>query len=63
MDKLRLSPDLFEEGFAGGCAERGIAGGGTATSTGDTSVQLEDLLVNPSVMRHNTNSGRNSKDK
>ena len=41
--------DLFQKVFAGGCAEGGIAGGGLATSTGDTSVELEDLLVNPTV--------------
>ena len=43
--------DLFQKGFAGGCAEVGIAGGGLATSTGDKSVELEDLLVNPTVNR------------
>ena len=41
-------PDLFEVGFAGGCAERGSAGGGISTSAGDTSVELENLTVNPS---------------
>ena len=42
-------PDLFEVGFAGGCAEGGIAEGGTATSAVQTSVELEGPLVNPSV--------------
>ena len=32
--------DLFEVGFAEGCAEGGIAGGGMATSAGNTSVEL-----------------------
>ena len=49
MNKLCLPPDLFEVGFAGGCAERGIAGGGITTSSGETSVELEDPLVHPSV--------------
>ena len=49
MNKLCLSPDLFEEGFAGGCAERGIAGGGMATSAGDTPVELVDLHANVSM--------------
>ena len=42
-------PDLFVLGFAGGCAERIIAGGGMATSAGGTSVELEDTLVDPPV--------------
>ena len=29
--------------------QRGSAGGGMAKSAGDMSVELEDLLVNPSV--------------
>ena len=49
MNNLRFPPALFEEDFAGGCAERRIAGDGIATSAGDTSVGLEDLLANPSV--------------
>ena len=36
-------------GVAGGCAQGGIAGGGMATSAGETSVELEGPLVNPSV--------------
>ena len=35
-------PALFELGFAGGSAEGRSAGGGIATSAGDTSVPLED---------------------
>ena len=49
MNTLCFPPDLFEVGFAGGCAEGGISGGGMATSAGDTSVELDDTLVNPSV--------------
>ena len=49
MNKLRFPPDLFEIGFAGENAERETAGGGTATSAGDTSVELEDPPVNPYV--------------
>ena len=44
-------PALFEEGFAGGCAEAGIAGRGMATSAGDTSVKPEDpLSILPSIL-------------
>ena len=42
-------PNVFEVRFVGGCAEGGIAGSGMATSAGDTSVELEDPLVNHSV--------------
>ena len=49
MDSLWFRPDSFEGSFAGGCAERGIARGGAATSVGNTSVLLEDPLVNPFV--------------
>ena len=42
-------PALFKVGFAGGCAEGGSAGGGMATSAGDTFVELEEFFVNPSV--------------
>ena len=49
VNKLCFPLDLFEVGFAEGCADGGIAGGGMATSAGDTSVELEDRLVNPSV--------------
>ena len=45
---ILLSSDLFQEGFAGGCAKGGIAQRGMATTV-DTSVELEDPLVNPSV--------------
>ena len=51
VNKLRFPLDLFEAGFAGGCADGGIAGGGMATSAGDTSVELEGRLVNPSRER------------
>ena len=44
VNKLCLPPTLLEVSFAGGCAERGIAGGGTATSLGDTSIEHEDSL-------------------
>ena len=44
MNKLCVPPALIEIGFAGGCAERGIAGGGMATAAEDTSVELEDPL-------------------
>ena len=44
-----LPPSSFKVGFAEECAEGGGAGGGIATSAGETSVELEDLLVNPSV--------------
>ena len=37
---------LFPVGFAGGCAENGIARSGCmATAVGNTSVRLEDLPV------------------
>ena len=49
MNKLWFPPDLFEIGFAGECAEGEIAGGGMATSAGDTSVELEDPPANPYV--------------
>ena len=49
VNKLCFLPALFELGFAGGCAEGGTAGGGISTSAGDTSVELDDPLVNPSV--------------
>ena len=39
LNKLRFPRDLFEMCFAGGCAE----------TAGDTSVKLEDPLVNPST--------------
>ena len=45
MNKWCCPPDLF----AGRCVEGGIAGGGVSTSAGDASVELEDLLVKPSV--------------
>ena len=48
MNKLCLPPALLEKRFAGGCEEGGIAGGGMATSAGDASVELDDILVNPS---------------
>ena len=47
MNKLCFSPDVFEQSL--GCAERRIDGSDVATSTWDTSVELEDPLVNPSV--------------
>ena len=48
--KLRCRPpDLFDNSFAGWCAEDGFDGGGVDTSTGDKSVEVEDPLVNPSV--------------
>ena len=37
------------QSFAQKCAEGRSAGGGLSTSAGDTSVELEDILVNPSV--------------
>ena len=49
MSKLCLPPALFEISFAGRCTTGGSADGGMTTSAGDTSVELEDLLVNPSV--------------
>ena len=51
VNKLCFPPALFEVGFPGGCADGGIAGGGIriVTSAGDTSVELEDSLVNPSA--------------
>ena len=49
VNKLCFPPAFFEIGFSGRCAEGGIAGGGKATSAGDTSVELEDPLVNLSV--------------
>ena len=49
MNKSCFSPALPEVGFAEGCPEGGSAGGGIATSAGDVSVELEDLLVNPCV--------------
>ena len=42
---------FFHLDFAGGCAEERHAGGGTGMSAVDTSVELEDPLVNPSVSR------------
>ena len=45
---VRSSCSVSSRVFAGGCAERRIAGGGMATSAGDTCVELEDPLVNPS---------------
>ena len=49
MNTLCFPPDLLDVGFAGGCAEGRIAGGGMASSAGDTSVEHEDPLVNSSV--------------
>ena len=49
MHELCFPCDLFEVGFAVGCAEGGAAGCGMATSAGDTTVELEDFQVNPSV--------------
>ena len=49
MNKLCFHNALLEVGFAGRCAEGGSAGGGISTSAGKTSVELEDLLMNPSV--------------
>ena len=43
--ELRFLGDLFIVVSAGGCAERGIAGGGISTSAGDTSLELEDPLA------------------
>ena len=47
VNTLCFPPAFFEEGFAGGWAEGGIAGGGIATSARDTSVELE---FNPSTL-------------
>ena len=47
MNKLCFRPALFEE--AGGRADGRSAGGGISTSAGETSVELDDLLVHPSV--------------
>ena len=44
-----LSCCFVESRFAGGFVAGGIAGGGIATTAGDTSVELEDPLVNPSL--------------
>ena len=49
MHKLCFLPDLFETGFAGRRVEGSIAAGGVATSAGDTSVELDDPLDNPSL--------------
>ena len=44
-----FTPALSEVAFAGVFAERRGAGGGISTSAGETSVKLEDPLVNTSV--------------
>ena len=49
-EELVLSLALSEVGFAGGCAEKGSARGGSSTSAGETSVELGDPAVNPSVI-------------
>ena len=49
MNKLCFLPGLFEVGFAEDARVERSSGGGTATTAGQTYVELEDLLVNPSV--------------
>ena len=44
-----LSPCSVRSKFTEGCAEGEGAGGGMATSAGETSVELEDLPVIPFV--------------
>ena len=48
-NKCWFPPGLFDKGFSDGCAEGGRASGGIPTSRGNTSVELEDHHVYPSV--------------
>ena len=48
-EEIGLSSCFVRSGFAGGCAESGSAGVGISTPAGETSVELDDLPVNPSV--------------